>query len=54
MEDVLDLYAQAYDPQYPQVCFDERPVQLLGDVLTPLPLRPGQARRYDHFSSEHN
>jgi len=48
MEDVLDLYAQAYDPRYPQVCFDERPVQLLGDVLAPLPLRPGQARRYDH------
>ena len=44
----MDLYAQAYDPRYPQVCFDERPVQLLGDVLAPLPLRPGQARRYDH------
>lgn len=48
MEDVLDLYAQAYDPRYPQVCFDERPVQLLGDVLAPLPLRPGKPRRYDH------
>ena len=48
MEDVLDLYAQAYDPRYPQVCFDERPVQLLGDVLAPLPPRPGQPRRYDH------
>ena len=35
-------------PRYPQVCFDERPVQLLGDVLAPLPLRPGQVRRYDH------
>lgn len=48
MEDVLDLYAQAYDPRFPQVCFDERPVQLLGDVRAPLPLRPGQPRRYDH------
>jgi DDE superfamily endonuclease len=48
MEDVLDLYAQPYDPQYPQVCFDERPMQLLGDVLTALPLQPGKPRRYDH------
>jgi transposase len=30
------------------VCFDERPVQLLGDVLEPLPLRPGKPHRYDH------
>lgn len=44
----MDLYAQAYDPHYPQVCFDERPVQLVGDVLVPIPLRPGRPRRYDH------
>ena len=25
MEDVLDLYAEAYDPAYPVVCFDESP-----------------------------
>jgi len=48
MEDVLDLYAEPYDPRYPQVCFDEHPVQLLGDVLVPIPLRPGHPRRYDH------
>lgn len=28
MEDVLDLYAEAYDPQYPTVCLDEQPVVL--------------------------
>jgi hypothetical protein len=28
MEDVLDLYAEAPDPDRPVVCFDERPVQL--------------------------
>ena len=27
-EDVLDLYAEAYDPQYPTVCLDEKPVVL--------------------------
>lgn len=48
MEDILDLYAEAYDPRYPQVCFDERPVQLLADVYDPLPMYPGQIRRYDH------
>lgn len=53
MEDVLDLYAEPYDPKYPQVCFDERPVQLLGDVLAPLPLRPGHPRRYDHEYERH-
>ncbi len=25
MEDVLDLYAEPYDPQRPVVCFDELP-----------------------------
>jgi hypothetical protein len=48
MEDVLDLYALAFDPKRPQVCFDERPVQLLGDVYEPLPTQPRQVRRYDY------
>jgi hypothetical protein len=28
MEDVLETYAQAYDPKQPVVCMDEQPVQL--------------------------
>lgn len=48
MEDVLDLYAQPYDPQRPQVCFDERPVQLLKHVYEPLSAQPGQVKRYDY------
>jgi hypothetical protein len=48
MEDVLDVYALPLDPQQPQVCFDERPVQLVSDVYEPLPAQPGQARRYDY------
>ena len=48
MEDVLDLYAQPYDPTQPQVCFDERPVQLLGDTYAPLPMQKRRARRYDY------
>jgi DDE superfamily endonuclease len=48
MEDVLDLYAERYDPQRPQVCFDERPVQLLGETYAPIPMQKGQVRRYDY------
>ena len=47
MEDVLDLYAQPEDPLFPVICFDERPCQLLADVLTPIPLKPGQPLRED-------
>ena len=45
MEDVLALYERAYDPKRPLRCFDERPCQLLDDVLGPLPMEPGQPKR---------
>jgi hypothetical protein len=48
MEDVLDLYAEPYDAQRPQVCLDERPCQLLEERVAPLPLAPGQPRRVDY------
>jgi len=48
MEDLLDLYELPYDPRYPVICFDERPCQLLGDRLVPIPMQPGKAYRYDH------
>ncbi|HEX7441743.1 MAG TPA: IS630 family transposase [Caldimonas sp.] len=47
MEDVLDLYAEAPDPQRPVVCFDESPTQLIGEVRQPIPAEPGQLERYD-------
>ena len=47
MEDVLDLYAEAPDPKRPVVCFDESPVQLIGEVRQPIPAEPGQLERYD-------
>jgi len=47
MEDVLDLYAEATDPQRPVVCFDESPTQLIGEVRQPIPAAPGQLERYD-------
>src|SRR3979490_1771042 len=48
MEDVLDLYAEAPDPDRPVVCFDESPVQLIGEVRQPIPAAPGQLERYDY------
>jgi len=48
MEDVLDVYGQAYDPACPVVTFDERPVQLVSETRQPIPAEPGQLERYDY------
>jgi len=48
MEDVLDLYAETPDPARPLICFDETPVQLIGEVRQPVPAQPGQRERYDY------
>ena len=48
MEDVLDLYAEAPDPKRPVVCFDESPVQLIGELRQPISAAPGQLERYDY------
>jgi hypothetical protein len=47
MEKILDLYEQPYNPKRPQICFDERPCQLIDDVLTPLAMEPGKPKRED-------
>ena len=48
MEDVLDLYAEPYDPKRPQVCFDEKSVQLIAETRRPLPMKPGRPQRFDY------
>lgn len=48
MEDVLEQYARPYDPLHPLICYDERPCQLLGDAVVPLPMKAGQPVRYDY------
>jgi hypothetical protein len=53
MEQVLDIYERSYDPDYPVVCFDERPCQLLDDVLMPIPMKPGRVERTD-YEYKHN
>ena len=48
MEDVLDVYTRAYDPQNPVVCFDESSKQLVAETIEPLPMEPGELQRYDY------
>lgn len=48
MEDVLDLYAEPYDPTRPKVNFDETTKQLIQETRQPLPAKPGQPERYDY------
>jgi len=53
MEQILDLYALPYDERYPQVCFDERPCFLIGDVVEGLAMKAGRAAR-EHYAYEKN
>jgi len=48
MEDVLDLYERPYDPKHTVISFDERPCQLIGDAITPIPIKPGSPKK-EHY-----
>ena len=48
MEDVLDLYAEPYDPERPVVCFDDTSKQLLAEKRSPIPPKPARRERYDY------
>jgi hypothetical protein len=47
MEDLLDLYAEPYDPARPVVGFDESSKQLVAETRIPLPMAPGRSERFD-------
>ena len=53
MEDLLDLYAEDFDPRRPVVCFDELPYQLVAETRLPLPMQPGKPMRYDYEYRRH-
>ena len=53
MENVLTLYEQPHDPRHPMVCFDVRPCQLIGDVLVPVPMKPGSPKK-EHYEYVRN
>jgi hypothetical protein len=51
MEQILGLYALPYDPDYPVICFDERPCFLIGDHIEPIGMQTGQVRK-EHYAYE--
>jgi molybdenum cofactor biosynthesis enzyme MoaA len=53
MEDVLSVYHLPYDPDYPVVCMDESSKQLVGEVRTPIPGKPGQPKLIDNEYVRH-
>lgn len=53
MEAILHLYQLPYDAMRPLWCFDERPCQLIGDTLVPLPLEPGKPLRQNYEYERH-
>ena len=48
MEDVLEVYHRPHNTDYPVVCMDEQPIQLIKETRTPLPMEPGQPNRVDY------
>ena len=48
MEKVLSTYEESYDEEYPVICFDERPCQLISDVIEPIGPAPGHNKKIDY------
>ncbi|HEY5891931.1 MAG TPA: IS630 family transposase [Chthoniobacterales bacterium] len=48
MEEVLEVYARPYDRQYPVVCMDEQPIQLLRETREPMAATQAHPRRVDY------
>lgn len=51
MEVLLALYSLPYDPDYPVICYDERPCFLIGETVEPLVMRSGRVRK-EHYAYE--
>ena len=48
MEEVLDTYAEAYDPRFPKLNMDEQPIQLLKETREPIAATKNHPRRVDY------
>lgn len=48
MEDVLEVYRRPLNPQFPVVCMDEQPTQLIQETREVIPARPGMPERVDY------
>ena len=47
MEDVLELYAEEYNPQRPVLCMDEQPIQLIKEVRKSIVATVDHPKRID-------
>ena len=48
MYDILDLYQEPYNPDYPVIGLDEKPKQLLKDSREPIPMKKGVTKKIDY------
>ncbi len=48
MENVLTVYHQSPSHSRARICFDERPCQLLDELVTPLAVKPGKVGKEDN------
>lgn len=53
MEHVLDLYQQEANFECPLICFDEKPMQVVGSLREEVPMKPGRPRRIDYEYERH-
>ena len=53
MERVLDIYKKPYDKDFPVVCMDESPKQLIEESKPGVPAKPGQHARIDYEYIRH-
>ena len=47
-QDIPDLYRLPYDPNFPVVCMDEKPYQLLDERREPIQMKKGSVKKIDN------
>ena len=52
-EEVLETYAEAYDPKHPVWCMDDQPVQWLKETRVPIAATRTHGRRVDDEYERH-
>jgi hypothetical protein len=53
MEHVLDVYKRPYDKDFPVICMDESPKQLIEEAKVSIAMKPGQEARVDYEYIRH-
>jgi hypothetical protein len=47
MEQLLDVYKRAYNENFPVICMDESPKQMIKETRTPIDMKPGHEAKED-------